>query len=104
MMLIKKNIYKAAISLTFVAFLLMLNGCALSKISVAPQTEKKVYCELKQFTLKQVDGHLYFNWLVNTNITNYFFLLEKSLDGKTFTAIKVEKGFPSPSSQGLSFS
>jgi len=90
------NIHRSAVSLCVI---LLLAGCAVSKKEVAIQqiTPKTTFCELKKISATYNSGKVYLNWLVNTNISNYYFVLEKSIDGgNTFNTIQVQKGFPCP--------
>ncbi|MBA3706619.1 MAG: hypothetical protein H0W84_12190 [Bacteroidetes bacterium] len=105
-MLIKENIYKTEIAVCAVVLLSLFNGCALPKehIQVSTSTPESSYCELKKFTAQYYDGKVYINWVVNTNINNYYFVLEKSLDGENFKVIDYKKGFSSPVSEGIAYS
>ena len=105
-MLINK-LHRTVIAIFAALIVVSINSCISSKenVSTLPSTKNNTYCELKKFTGSYADGKIYLNWVVNTNLSNYYFVLEKSRDcGKTFTTVKVIKGFPSPISQGLLFS
>ncbi|MGQ0827543.1 MAG: hypothetical protein ACT4ON_04005 [Bacteroidota bacterium] len=86
--------------------LILLCGCITSKESLPIAGEKKInrYCELKKFTAQSVNGKIYINWLVNTNVNNYYFLLERSTDGENFITVCIKKGFVSPVRDGLLYS
>ena len=101
-MLTKNYIYRSIISFSI---LIGLCGCMVSKESapIGSIQEKKSYCELKKFSAKYANGKVYVNWLVNTNNSNYYFVLEKST-GSEFTVIHIRKGFSSPIFEGLSYS
>ena len=101
-MIIGKNIFKIA----GLSLLLGVTGCAESKKIPAASTviENGTYCELKKFTGRYYEGKIYINWLVNTNISNYYFVLEKSVRGEEFKVIHIVKGFPSPMKDGLLYS
>lgn len=103
MILKKINITSSVIGFLIV---ILLTGCIASKENLPIAGEKQInrYCELKKFTAQSVSGKVYINWLVNTNVNNYYFLLERSTDGEIFTTIYIKKGFISPIREGLLFS
>jgi hypothetical protein len=105
-MVVKGNLYKTTIVFFVISILLLLGGCSLSKDSNLKtySIKNNSYCELIKFTGKYSQGKVYLNWIVNTNISNYYFVLEKTNDGSTYTVIHTVKGFTSPIPQGILFS
>lgn len=97
---------KSIYGIISLSILIGLSGCAESKKIPATSTviEKNTYCELKKFTGSYREGKVYINWLVNTNISNYYFVLEKSVRGEAFQVIHVIKGLHSPTKDGLLYS
>lgn len=87
-------------------FLMALPGCIESKkIQLTASVPEKIsFYELKTFTGSYHGGKIYINWVLNTNISNYYFVLEKSIPGEAFKVIQVEKGFSSPTKEGLLYS
>lgn len=96
------NLYKSAV---LFAAIIGLSGCVVSKehTSVSAGEKSSYYCELKNFTAKYSNGKIYINWVVNTNIRNFYFILEKTNECGRFV-VCVKKGFASPMSEGLSYS
>jgi len=58
-------------------------------------------CLLKSFTAKYVEGNVYINWTVISNIADYYFILEKSVDNQFDEVIAIKNGFISPQNQSL---
>lgn len=96
------NIYKSAV---LFAAIIGLSGCVVSKehTSVSAGEKSNYYCDLKNFTAKYTNGKIYINWVVNSNISNFYFILEKTNESG-HVVVCVKKGFPSPTSEGLSYS
>jgi hypothetical protein len=59
-----------------------------NKIHVSPY-------ELVSFTAKQISDKNYITWCVISAQQNYFFVLERSLDGENYSIIELKKGFSS---------
>jgi hypothetical protein len=96
------NIYKSSV---LFAAIIGLSGCVVSKehSSVSTREKSNYYCEIKNFTAKYNNGKIYINWVVNTNISNIYFILEKTNESG-HSVVCVKKGFTSPTAEGLSYS
>jgi len=86
--------------------LIPLSACTIIKerTQIVSRQKKQRYCELKNFTAQSFNNKVYINWLVNSNVHNYYFLLERSTDGEHFTTIYIKKGHVSPLQNGLLYS
>ncbi|MBL7888535.1 MAG: hypothetical protein JNL24_03220 [Bacteroidia bacterium] len=60
--------------------------------------------KLETFTLKEVDNFHYINWQAQSSIGEYYFVLERSINGGDFELVKYVKGYASPSSVPLLYS
>jgi len=88
------------------ALLIMLLGLLL--ISTFGMSQKSMVnnsindsCLLNSFTAKYVEGNVYINWTVISKITDYYFILEKSVDDGAFEVIAIKNGYLSPQNQPL---
>lgn len=56
---------------------------------------------IKQFTAKQLEGKIYFNFLIVEQRENTKYVLESSTNGVDFTEVQKKDGFKSPNSTPL---
>ncbi|MBN8697640.1 MAG: hypothetical protein J0L87_14000 [Bacteroidetes bacterium] len=60
--------------------------------------------KLEAFTLKEVNNFHYINWLAQSSIPEYYFILERSINGGDFEFVKCLKGYVSPPAAPLLYS
>lgn len=72
--------------------------------SLADTIETQPFCQLVSFTVKTVEGKNYINWCVKSRADNYYFVLERSYDGKLFSIVNRKKCFVSPVDHILQYS
>jgi hypothetical protein len=60
--------------------------------------------QLVSFTGRQLEDKKYLNWTVISSRGNYYFVIERSVNGDDFSIIEIKKGFASPGKQKLSYS
>lgn len=101
---------KKEIHITGFIAVLIIAGVALAEVCTGQTGNQKqlqendATCLLKSFTVKQVGQNNYLNWNVFSSINDYYFLLEKSSDGKIFSTVSIKKGGKSPANLALLFS
>jgi hypothetical protein len=61
-------------------------------------------CTLVSFTAREVESKIYINWNVISPFNDFYFVLERSTDGKNYSIANVRKGYISPCGQPLQFS
>lgn len=88
-----------------IIILSILMGCNVNKNSLVSKAEEKQasYCYLKKFSGRVIEGKIYLNWEITSNINNYYFVVEKITDSAKKEIVSVQKGYPSPGQTELLF-
>ena len=100
----KKTIIGILVSLVItlsVNELFSMNGQYTNKQGSSKNTSDS--CILISFTAKQIAQKNFINWCVSSDLKDYYFVLEKSTDGKNFSTVNIQEGAISPRKKTLQF-
>ncbi len=95
----KERIYDV-VTILIVIILILLSVFSYGQTASA----KNDSIHLEKFTVKEVNDFHYINWQVQSSMPEYYFILERSINGGEFEFVKYLKGYVSPPSAPLLYS